>query len=175
MIMSSHDGLWRQLIFRTETGACKSVRACWLKLGSSLADEGAMIKLMWRVALVAELETSMVPGIEAAQIERDEFAVPETFGPTLREGKHTMTAVQAEMGGAQVAAVREWFRWCEHCGAKLLSKDRYPRRFRSLSGEIEIRLAWANCLPLPCKDGGTEELRGVNFLRFRMLSVGPLS
>jgi hypothetical protein len=31
----------------------------------------------------------------------------------------------------------ERFRWCEHCGAKLLSKGYYPATFPSVFGEVE--------------------------------------
>ncbi len=34
----------------------------------------------------------------------------------------------------------ERFRWCEHCGAKLLSKGYYPAKFRSVFGDVDVRI-----------------------------------
>ena len=46
-----------------------------------------MAKLVWRVKLVAEREAGVVSETEVACVERDDFAVPETLGLTLDEGK----------------------------------------------------------------------------------------
>jgi hypothetical protein len=81
-----------------------------------------MAKLVWRVKLVAELEPGIVSETEVARVERNDFAVAETLGLTLDEGKQLMAATQAEIVRAQVRTMGERFRWCEHCGAKLLSK-----------------------------------------------------
>ncbi len=40
----------------------------------------------------------------------------------MEEGKRLVAAVQAEMVGAQVTVMGERFRWCGHCGTKLISK-----------------------------------------------------
>ena len=61
-----------------------------------------------------------------ARIERDDFAVPETVGLTLEEGKQLMAAAQTGIVRAQVAVMGERFQWCEHCGAKLLGKGYDP-------------------------------------------------
>jgi hypothetical protein len=34
----------------------------------------------------------------------------------------------------------ERFRWCEHCRAKLLSKGYYPATFRSVFGDVAVRI-----------------------------------
>jgi hypothetical protein len=77
-----------------------------------------MAKLVWRVKLIAELEPGVVSETEVASIERDDFAVEETLGLTLDEGKRLMAAGIVR---AQVSTMGERFRWCERCGAKLLS------------------------------------------------------
>jgi hypothetical protein len=46
-----------------------------------------MASLVWRVKLVADLGSVAVSETEVARIERDDFAVPETVGLTLDEGK----------------------------------------------------------------------------------------
>ena len=69
-----------------------------------------MAKLVWRVKLVAELEPGIVSETEVARVERDDFAVAETLGLTLDEGKHLMAATQAEIVRAQVRTMGERFR-----------------------------------------------------------------
>jgi AcrR family transcriptional regulator len=79
-------------------------------------------------------------GTEVARIERDDFAVPETLGLTLDEGKRLMAATQAEIVRAQACTMGERFRWCEPCGAKLLSKGYYPATFCSVFGDVGVRV-----------------------------------
>jgi hypothetical protein len=97
-------------------------------------------KLVWRVKLIAELESGCVSETEVARIERDDFAVPDTLGLTLDEGKQLMAATQAEIVRDQVSTMGERFRWCEHCGSKLLSKGYYPATFRSVFGDVGVRV-----------------------------------
>jgi hypothetical protein len=102
--------------------------------------EGATLaKLVWRVKLIAELEAGVVSETEVARIERDDVAVPETLRLTLDGGKQLMTATQVEVVRAQVSTMGKRFRWCEHCGAKLLSKGDYPAKFRSVFGDVDVR------------------------------------
>jgi len=99
-----------------------------------------MAKLVWRVKVVADLGTGAVSGTEVALIERDDLAVPETVGLRLDEGKRLMAAIQADIVRAQAAAIGERFRWCEHCGAKLWSKGYYPATFRSVFGDVPLKI-----------------------------------
>jgi hypothetical protein len=64
-----------------------------------------MAKLVWRVKPIAELGSGIVSETEVARIERDDFAVVETVGLTLDEGKPLAAAAQAEIVRAQVAAM----------------------------------------------------------------------
>jgi hypothetical protein len=66
-----------------------------------------MAKLVWRLKLIAELEPGVVSETEVACIERDDFAVPETLGLTLDEGKRLMAAIQVEIVRAQVSTMAE--------------------------------------------------------------------
>ena len=56
-----------------------------------------MAKLVWRVKLIAELASDIVSETEVARIERDDFAVVETVGLMLDEGKRLTAATQAEI------------------------------------------------------------------------------
>lgn len=99
-----------------------------------------MAKLVGGVKRVAELGAGIVSETEVPRIERDDFAVAETVGLTLDEGKRLAAAAQAEIVRAHVAANGEWFRWCEHCSAKLTSKGYYRATFRSVFGDVAVRI-----------------------------------
>jgi hypothetical protein len=99
-----------------------------------------MAKLVWRMKLIAEVGSSIVSETEVARIEHDDFAVAETVGLTLDEGKRLTAATQAEIVRVQVASMGERFRWCEHCRAKLVSKGYYSATFGSVFGAVAVRI-----------------------------------
>jgi hypothetical protein len=106
-----------------------------------------MQKLVWRVKLVADLgDEAAETEVEVARIERDEFTVPETLGLSLGEGKRLTAAIQTEMVRAQAATMGERFRCCAHCGSTLSSKGYRLVTFRSLFGDVPLRVRrFANC------------------------------
>ena len=106
-----------------------------------------MRKLVWRVKLVADFgDEAAETEVEVARIERDEFTVPETLGPSLGEGKRLTAAIQMEMVRAQADTMGERFRYCAHCGSTLSSKGYRSVTFRSLFGDVPLRVRRpANC------------------------------
>ena len=66
-----------------------------------------MAKLVWRVKVVADLGSGTVSETEVARIERDDFAVPESVGLRLDEGKQLTAAIQAEIVRAEAAVMGE--------------------------------------------------------------------
>jgi hypothetical protein len=106
-----------------------------------------MQKLVWRVKLVAEFgDKAAETEVEVARIERDEFTVPETPGLSLAEGKRLTAAIQTEMVRAQATTMGERFRCCEHCGSNLSSKGYRSVTFRSLFGDVPLRVRrFARC------------------------------
>ena len=116
-----------------------------------------MPKLVWRVKLVAELRPGVMTETEVARIERDEQAGLAELGLRLDEAKQLTAAVQAQIVPAQVAAVGERRRSCVACGRMLASKGHYRVRFRSLFGDVPVRVR--RLLVCPCQDvveGGTK-------------------
>jgi hypothetical protein len=97
------------------------------------------------VKLVAELGPGIVSETEVARIEHDDFAVAEMVGLTLDEGKRL--AAQAEIVRAQVAAMGERFRWCEHCTFRAVFCTRRT-------------LCWTGSI-LPCGSSTLRELQSV--------------
>jgi hypothetical protein len=106
-------------------------------------------KLVWRVKLVAELQAGEPVEVELARFERDEQAGLAGLGLRLAEAKQLTAAVQAEMVPAQVATVGERRRSCMACGGVLASKGHYPATFRSLFGDVPVRVR--RLLTCPCQ------------------------
>ena len=99
-----------------------------------------MAKLVWRVKLVAELHTGEPTEVELACFERDEQVGLADLGLRLAEAKQLTAALQAEMVPTQVTVVGERRRLCEACGAVLASKGHYTATFRSLFGNVPVRV-----------------------------------
>jgi len=97
-------------------------------------------KLVWRVKLVAELRPGLMTETEVAQIERDEQAGVAELGFRLDEANQLTAALQAQIVPAQVAVVGECRRSCVACGRVLASKGHYGARFRSLFGDVPVRI-----------------------------------
>jgi hypothetical protein len=109
-------------------------------------------KLVWRVKLVAELRPGEVTETEVARIERDERAGTADLGLRLAETKQLMAALQDQIVPAQVAVVGEQCRSCVSCGRRLASKGHYPVTFRSLFGDVPVRVR--RLLTCPCQGHG---------------------
>ncbi len=109
-----------------------------------------MPKLVWRVKLVAELRPGVTTETEVARLEHGEKACLAELGLRLAEAKQLTAALQAAMVSAQVAALGERRRRCEACG--LASKGHYRARFRSLFGDVPVRMR--RLLVCPCQGAG---------------------
>src|SRR5215218_6194056 len=77
---------------------------------------------------------------EVARIERGAEAGLADLGLRLDEAKQLTAALQAEMVSAQVAVVGERRRGCAACGRPLASKGHYRATFRSLFGDVPVRV-----------------------------------
>ena len=111
-----------------------------------------MPKLVWRVKLVAELEPGVTTETEVACLQRNEEAGLADLGLRLDEAKQLTAALQAEMVSAQVAVVGERRRWCAACERPLASKGHYRATFRSLFGDVPVRVR--RLLVCPCQGPG---------------------
>ncbi len=106
-----------------------------------------MPKLVWRVKLVAELRPGMTTETEVARIERDEQAGLAELGLRLAEVKQLTAALQAQIVPTQVAVLGERRRGCTACGRVLASKGHYGARFRSLFGDVPVRIRRLHVCP----------------------------
>jgi len=126
-------------------------------------------KLVWRVKLVAERHPGVTTETELACIERDaDFGLAE-LGLRLDEAKRLTAALQAEMVPAQMAALGECPRACEACGRGLAAKGHYGARFRSLFGDVPVRVR--RLFVCPCRREG--EAKSVAALDFGGDAVAP--
>src|SRR4051812_22240485 len=130
---------------------------------------GLVPKLVWRVKLVAELRPGVMTETEVARIERDEEAGLADLGLRLAETKQLTKALQAQIVPAQVAAVGERRRCCSSCGRKLASKGHYPVTFRSLFGDVPVRVQ--RLLVCPCQ--GLVEVKSFGVLDLGRDAVAP--
>ncbi len=128
-----------------------------------------MAKLVWRVKLVAELQPGVTMETEVARIERDEDANLAELGLRLEEAKQLTAALQAQMVPAQVTVLSECRRSCVACGSVLASKGHYPVRFRSLFGDVPLRVR--RLLICPCQGDG--EAKSSAVLDFDGNAVAP--
>jgi hypothetical protein len=109
-------------------------------------------KLVWRVKLVTELEAGETTEVEVARLERDEHAGLANLGLRLAEAKQLMAAIQAEIVPVQVTVAGEHRRICVACEGELASKGHYTATFRSLFGDVPIRVR--RLLACPCRRTG---------------------
>jgi hypothetical protein len=130
---------------------------------------GLVPNLVWRVNLVAELRPGVMTETEVARIEREEEAGLADLGLRLTETKQLTAALQAEIVSAQVAVVGERRRCCPSCGRKLASKGHYPVTFRSLFGDVPVRVQ--RLLVCPCQ--GPVEVQSFGVLDLGHDGVAP--
>ena len=111
-----------------------------------------MPKLVWRVKLVAELEPGVATETEVGRFERGEEVGLADLGLRLEEAKRLTAALQAQIVPAQVTAASRRRRWCAACRQRLASKGHYPATFRSLFGDVPVRVR--RLLVCPCHGPG---------------------
>jgi hypothetical protein len=126
-------------------------------------------KLVWRVKLVAELRPGVMTETEVARIERDEEAGLADLGLRLAETKQLTAALQAEIVPAQVAVAGECRRCCSSCGRELANKGHYPVTFRSLFGDVPVRVR--RLLVCPCQ--GPVEVKSFGVLDLGHNALAP--
>src|SRR5215211_6787462 len=89
---------------------------------------------------------------EVARIERGEAVGLAELGLRLDEAKQLTAALQAQIVPTQVAMTGERRRGCVACGRGLASKGHYPATFRSLFGDVPVRVR--RLLVCPCQGPG---------------------
>ena len=118
---------------------------------------------------MAEFETGETTEVEVACLERDEQAGLADLGLRLAEAKRLTAAIQAEIVPAQVTIAGENRCICIACGRALASKGHYTATFRSLFGDVPIRVR--RLLTCPCQ--GTAKARSFAAFDLEAATVAP--
>jgi hypothetical protein len=126
-------------------------------------------KLVWRVKLVADFGAGETTEVEVARLERDEQAGLADLGLRLAEAKQFVAAIQAEIVPAQVTVAGEHRRTCVACEGVLASRGHYTATFRSLFGDVPIRVR--RLLTCPCQ--GTAEPKSFAAFDLEAATVAP--
>ena len=111
-----------------------------------------MAKLVWRVKLMTELQAGETTEVEVTRIERDEQVGLSDLGLRLAEAKQLTSALQGAIVPARVTIAGEHGCICVACGRRLASEGHYNATFRSLFGDVPIRIR--RLLACPCQNGG---------------------
>jgi hypothetical protein len=122
---------------------------------------------VWRVKLVAELQPGVATETEVARIERGEEAGLAELGLRLAQAKQLTASLQGQIIPVQVATLGERRRSCVTCGSVLASKGHYRARFRSLFGDVPLRVR--RLLVCPCR--GTSEAKSLPKNEFSALPL----
>ena len=96
--------------------------------------------MRWTVMLVAEVEPGQRVEHEIAAVDRDERITPATLGLSVAEGKTVLAAIQARLVVDQVKRHGEVARHCRWCGNPQSSKGHYHATFRSVFGNVPMRV-----------------------------------
>jgi len=121
------------------------------------------------VKLVAELEPGVTTETELARIERGVQAGLAELGLRLNEAKRLTAALQARLVPAQVAVLGARNHSCEACGQVLASKGHYGATFRTLFGDVPVRVR--RRLACPCR--GACEAKSSSVLDFGKDALAP--
>src|ERR1700722_844765 len=81
-----------------------------------------------------------VTNISLGQVARPEVSDMATLGLSLAESKQLLAQLQHEVVVRQFEATTQQRRHCEHCGTKRAIKDFHGARFRSLFGDVDLRV-----------------------------------
>ena len=81
-----------------------------------------------------------VTNISLGQVARAEVSDIATLGLSLAESKQLLAQLQHEVVVRQFEATTQQRRHCGHCGTKRAIKDFHGARFRSLFGDVDLRV-----------------------------------
>jgi len=116
------------------------------------------------------VEPGLTTEVEVARRERDEHAGLADLGLRLAKAKQLTSALYAETVLLRVTRVGERRR-CSSCGRRLTSKGRCPATFRSLFGDVLVRVR--RLLVCPCQEAIEVKSFGVRDLGHDAVAPEP--
>src|SRR6478752_6819659 len=96
--------------------------------------------LKWRLKLTAEVAPGECVECDVTEWERAEEVTLSSLGLSLAEGKTILAGIQTQMVAVQVERHGQARRSCAHCGRRLPNKGHYQSTFRSVFGNVPVRV-----------------------------------
>src|SRR5215471_10491480 len=141
--------------------------------------------LKWKLKLTAEVAPGESIECDVTQWERADEATLGSLGLSIAEGKSILAEVQLHMVAAQMEHHGQARGACSHCGRKLPNKGHYRSTFRSVFGNVAVRVrrvkACRSCGQKPVaplftrKSSAAPELRYLNAKLAALLPFGKVA
>ncbi len=119
--------------------------------------------MKFELILAVDSGDGQITNVQLAQMTRPDVSELATLGLSLCESKQLLAQLQHEIVTRQFEATTQQRRHCGQCGTKRAIKDFHGARFRSLFGDVELRvprLRKCQCaLDSPVQGSGNATLR----------------
>src|SRR6202790_4654044 len=119
--------------------------------------------MKFELILAVDSGDGEITNVPLAQMTRPDVSELATLGLSLCESKQLLAQLQHEIVTRQFEATTQQRRHCGQCGTKRAIKDFHGARFRSLFGDVELRvprLRKCQCaLDSPVQGSGNATLR----------------
>jgi len=96
--------------------------------------------MKFELILAVDSGDGQITNVPLAQMTRPDVSELATLGLSLSESKQLLAQLQREIVTRQFEATTQQRRHCGQCGTKRAIKDFHGARFRSLFGDVELRV-----------------------------------
>jgi hypothetical protein len=96
--------------------------------------------MKFELILAVDSGDGQITNVPLAQMTRPDVSELATLGLSLSESKQLLAQLQREIVTRQFEATTHQRRHCGQCGTKRAIKDFHGARFRSLFGDVELRV-----------------------------------
>jgi len=96
--------------------------------------------MKFELILAVDSGDGEITNVPVAQMTRPDVSELATLGLSLCESKQLLAQLQHEIVTRQFEATTQQRRHCGQCGTKRAIKDFHGARFRSLFGDVELRV-----------------------------------
>jgi hypothetical protein len=126
--------------------------------------------MKFELILAVDSGDGQITNVQLAQMTSPDVSELATLGLSLPESKQLLAQLQHEIVTRQFEAATQQRRHCGQCGTKRAIKDFYGARFRSLFGDVELRVP--RLRKCPCAVGSPVQGSGNATLRQRWIATG---
>src|SRR5882757_7046265 len=104
--------------------------------------------MKFELILAVDSGDGQIINVPLAQMTRPDVSELATLGLSLSESKQLLAQLQREIVTRQFEATTQQRRHCGQCGTKRAIKDFHGARFRSLFGDVELRVPRLAQMPM---------------------------